>query len=84
MGGDYFIRFCKGEGDLTISRICRECDGRKFMVFVPVPIICGKKLEYMIEVDDKISFQYVHKFARRCEVDNFKSYTMLKLRSMYY
>lgn len=35
----------------------------------------------MIEVDDKVSFQYILRFRRRCEVDNLKIYTVLKPRT---
>lgn len=58
-----------------------ECDGREFTVSMFAPIICGKKREYMIEVDDKVSFQYILRFRRRCEVDNLKIYTVLKPRT---
>lgn len=85
-GGEYFIHSLKGEDDLTelVSFVSlhmgMECDDREFAVSVPIPVIHGKKQEYMIEVNDDVNFQYVLRFARRYEVANLEMYILLKLR----
>lgn len=79
-----FHLFFKGKDNLielirfVSLYIGREYDGREFTVIVLVPVTRGKKQEYMIEVDDDISCQYVIGFGRKGEVDNLRIYSALK------
>lgn len=75
MGGYYCIKIFKVEEGLSElvrfvgSHTWKETFGQAFTIFVHVPLIRWKRKEYMIEVDDEITFEYVLKFARRGEVE---------------
>lgn len=82
--GDYFIKIFKGKDGLSkvvkfVSfHVSMENGVKEFMVSILAPVICGKRQEYLIEVDDEVSFQYIFRFARRGDVEKLRPGGLLR------